>query len=247
MAPLSRFSDRAADYAKYRPSYPVAAIAAILDELGNPSELMAADIGAGTGISARLLAERGVQVLAIEPNAAMRQAAAPHPLVEFREATAEQTNLPDASIDLVISCQAFHWFDPRLSLPEFHRILKPSGRLALVWNERDESDVFTADYSHLIRKMSDDHPAEKRLDSVKPLLASSHFVHVHRHIFTSRQALDLSGLIGRVQSVSYLPREGAAYQQLVSGLQELYDRWADDRGLIYLVYCTSVYLAEPTS
>lgn len=246
MAPLSRFSDRATDYAKYRPSYPAAAIAAIFDGLGNPSELLAADIGAGTGISARLLAERGVRVLAIEPNAAMRQAATPHPLVEFRQATAEQTGLPDASVDLVISCQAFHWFDPKLSLPEFHRILKPSGRLALVWNERDESDAFTADYSHLIRKLSDDHPAEKRLNSVKPLLTNLQFVHARRHTFASRQPFDLSGLIGRAQSVSYLPREGILHQQLISGLRELHQRWADDGGLVYLVYCTSVYLAEPT-
>lgn len=245
MAPLSRFSDRAVDYAKYRPGYPAAAIATILDGLGNPSELVAADIGAGTGISARLLAERGVHVLAIEPNAAMRQAAVPHPLVEFRQATAEQTNLPDAAVNLVISCQAFHWFDPKLSLPEFHRILKPSGRLALVWNERDQSDAFTADYSHLIRQMSDNHPAENRLNSVKPLLSDPQFVHARRHTFASRQTFDLASLIGRAQSVSYLPREGTLHQQLTSGLRELHQRWADDCGLVYLIYCTSVYLAEP--
>lgn len=245
MAPLSRFSDRATDYAKYRPSYPATAIAVILDGLGNPSELVAADVGAGTGISARLLAEQGVRVLAIEPNAAMRQAAAPHPLVGFSEATAEQTGLPDASVDLVISCQAFHWFDPRVSLPEFHRILKPSGRLALVWNERDQSDKFTADYSRLICRVSDDHMAEKRLNSVKPFLASPDFIHARRYTFASRQELDLPGLIGRTQSTSYLPLEGSAYQQLVDGLQELYDRWAGDRGLVDLIYCTSVYLAEP--
>lgn len=247
MAPLSRFSDRATDYAKYRPGYPAAAIAVILNGLSDPSQLVAADIGAGTGISARLLADRGVRVLAIEPNAAMRQVATLHPLVEFREATAEQTGLSDGSVDLVISCQAFHWFDPGLSLPEFHRILKPSGRLALVWNERDESDAFTADYSHLIRKLSDDHPAEKRLDSVKPLLINPQFVHVRRHTFASRQTFDLPDLIGRTQSTSYLPREGTLHQQLISSLQALYQRWAGDRGLVDLVYCTSVYLAEPMS
>ena len=75
MNPLSRFSDRAADYAKYRPSYPEEAIATIMEGLGNPSQLVAADIGAGTGISSRLLAERGVRVLAIEPNTEMREAA----------------------------------------------------------------------------------------------------------------------------------------------------------------------------
>lgn len=247
MAPLSRFSDRAADYAKYRPSYPAAAISTILDGLGNPTQLVAADIGAGTGISARLLAEHGVHVLAIEPNTAMRGAATPYPLVEFREATAEQTNLEDTSVDLVVCFQAFHWFNPSQTLPEFRRILKPSGRVALVWSERDETDEFTADYSCLIRTTSDYHPAEKRRNSVKPFLTSSQFVHTRHHTFSSKQALDLPGLIGRARSTSYLPREGTAYQQLVSSLQTSYDHWADEHGFVYLIYCTSVYLAEPSA
>ena len=125
MNPLGRFSDRASDYVKYRPSYPAAAIDAILDGLGEPSQLTAADIGAGTGISSRLLAQRGVRVLAIEPNAEMRQAADPHALVEFRAGNSEATNLPDTSIDLVTCFQSFHWFNPVLTLPEFRRILKP--------------------------------------------------------------------------------------------------------------------------
>ncbi len=261
MAPLSRFSDRAVDYAKYRPSYPAAAIAAILDELGNPSQLVAADVGAGTGISAHLLAERGVHVLAIEPNAAMREVAASHPLIEFCEATAEQTGLPDASVDLVVSCQAFHWFDPALSLLEFRRILRPSGRLALVWNQRDEDDPFTADYSRLIRTASDYHPAEKRLEAVKPLLTSSHFARVRHYTFAYKQELDRTELIGRTQSTSYLPRTGPAHQQLVSDLQALYDRWAGNSSgetqgdsseetqrecdHVYLIYRTNVFLAEP--
>lgn len=79
--PQSRFSDRAQDYAKYRPSYPSEAIDCIL--AGLETSGIAADIGAGTGISSRLLADRGVKVIAIEPNAAMKQAAESHPLVEF--------------------------------------------------------------------------------------------------------------------------------------------------------------------
>lgn len=62
MNPLSRFADRADDYAKYRPSYPAATIDTILEGLTNLSQLVAADMGAGTGISSRLLAERGIRV-----------------------------------------------------------------------------------------------------------------------------------------------------------------------------------------
>lgn len=245
MNPLDRFSDRAQDYAKYRPSYPKQAIATILEGLGNLSPLVAADIGAGTGISSRLLAQQGVRVFAIEPNEAMREAASPHPLVEFRDGTAEATNLPDASVDLVTCFQAFHWFNPEPTLAEFHRILKPSGRLAVVWNDRDKEDEFTQKYTRLVQIASNHHPAESRLVSVDPLLESSFFPNVHRYTFTYRQELDREGLIGRAMSVSYVPREGEALEQLITGLEELYNREHNENGLVYMTYCTSVYLAAP--
>jgi ubiquinone/menaquinone biosynthesis C-methylase UbiE len=243
--PLNRFSERAADYVKYRPSYPGVAIDKILEGLESPPQLVAADVGAGTGISSRLLAEREVRVLAIEPNAEMRQAAKPHQLVDLRDVTAEATGLPDASVDLVTCFQSFHWFQPQPTLQEFHRILKPSGRLAVVWNERDRHDEFTATYTRLIQIASNYHPAEQRRVAVEPLLTSPLFPHVQQHIFAYRQNVDLAGLIGRAMSTSYIPRAGAAHQQLVSDLQQLYESNCDRDGLVSLVYSTSVFLAQP--
>src|SRR5262245_30605191 len=89
MRPTERFEDRAADYSRFRPSYPAAAIDAAFAGLGAPPTLVAADVGAGTGISSRLLASRGARVIAIEPNAKMRAAAGPHPFVEWRDGRAE--------------------------------------------------------------------------------------------------------------------------------------------------------------
>jgi len=243
MNPQERFSERAADYAKYRPSYPAAAINTILAGLDHAVPLLAADIGAGTGISSRLLAERGVRVIAIEPNLEMRQAASPHPLVEFHNGSAENTNLADASVDLVVCLQSFHWFDPTPTLREFRRILKSSGRLAVVWNDRDCSDEFTQGYTRLVQTASNNHPAQSRLVAVEPLLASLLFPHVHCHTFTYQQALDADSIIGRAMSVSYIPRSGLVQQQLVADLQELYHRFRNQNGLVYLVYRTSVYLA----
>lgn len=242
MNSLNRFSNRAKDYAKYRPSYPAAAIDLILEGLGQPSQLVAADVGAGTGISSRLLAERGVKVLAIEPNSAMRQAAI-HPLIELRDATAEATRLNDASVDLVTCFQAFHWFNPELALLEFRRILKPSRRLALVWNERDSNDKFTASYSQLIQIASNNHPAEQRRVAVDPLLTSPYFTNEH-YTFTYIQKVNLSGLIGRAMSTSYIPQEGAMHQQLVADLQQLYERNCDRDHCVSLVYRTAVFLAQ---
>ncbi|BCL37856.1 class I SAM-dependent methyltransferase [Nostoc sp. MS1] len=242
LKPLDRFSDRAEAYVKYRPSYPAAAIDTLLDGLSSP--VVAADIGAGTGISSRLLAERGVRVIAIEPNAAMREAAEPHPLVEFREGTAESTQIADNSVDLVTCFQAFHWFNPEPTLLEFHRILKPSGRLAVVWNNRDKEDALTAEYSRIVREASNNHPAESRMQSVEPLLTTPHFTNIREYTFIYRQELDLTGLIGRAMSVSYLPSEGAAYEQAIADLQDLYQQFRNDQGLVYMVYRTSVHLGE---
>lgn len=242
MNPLDRFSDLAGDYVKYRPSYPAGAIDRILQGLDRP---VVVDLGAGTGIASRLLADRGVRVLAIEPNGAMRTAAAAHPLVEFRDGTAEETHLPDASVDLVVCCQAFHWFNPLLCLPEFRRILKETGRLALMWNDRDRSDSFTRSYSELVRVASDNHPAEKRVVSTEPLLNSLLFTNFRCHNFSHKQEFDRAGLIGRAQSTSYLLRTGSLYHKLVSDLQQLHGDWVDERGFVYLLYRTSLYLADP--
>ncbi|MBW4559475.1 MAG: class I SAM-dependent methyltransferase [Trichormus sp. ATA11-4-KO1] len=242
--PLHRFSDRSEDYVKYRPSYPDAAIDLVLQGLSSTSQLVAADIGAGTGIASRLLAERGVNVIAIEPNTAMRKAAETHPLIEFRDGTAEATKLPDKSVDLVTCFQAFHWFNPERSLFEFHRILKPSGRLAVVWNNRDKDDVLTAEYSRIVRAASNNHPAESRMQSVAPLLTNPHFINISEYTFTYRQELNLVGLIGRAMSSSYVPREGAAHNQFISELENLYQQFHNEQGFVHMVYRTSVHIGE---
>ena len=238
--PLNRFSDRASHYAKYRPSYPAEAIDQIFAGLGEPAQLAAADIGAGTGISSRLLANRGVTVWAIEPNSEMSAAAETHPQVTYQVATAEQTGLPNVSIDLVTCFHSFHWFDPKPTLAEFRRILKPSGRLALVWNNRDLNDPFTHEYGELMQRASNKHSA---LDRPEVFPENPNFINVREFCFLSQQALDQTGLIGNAKSRSYIPQAGLDYERLLVGLNGLYERWADE-GLVYLKYQTKVFLAS---
>jgi ubiquinone/menaquinone biosynthesis C-methylase UbiE len=244
--PQGRFTNRAEDYAKYRPSYPSAVIDRILAEFGNRSLVIAADIGAGTGISSRLLADRGVKVFAIEPNSAMKEVAEAHPLVEFHDGQAENTQLPDASIDLVTCFQAFHWFDPKPTLKEFARILNPQGKIALVWNDRDVDgeDNFTREHDRLITKASNHSPVLNRLDGKSNLQISSYFSQVVHHIFPYQQVFDLQSLIGLAMSASYLPQTGTAHQKLVTDLTNLYQKYQDAQDLVYLQYKTSLYLAE---
>jgi SAM-dependent methyltransferase len=242
--PTARFSDRAADYVKFRPTYPSAAIDAILQGLGDRSQLTAADIGAGTGISARLLAARGIRVIAIEPNAAMRSAAEPHPLIEVRDGAAEATGLPESSLDLVLCAQAFHWFRPEPALAEFRRILRPSGRLALMWNDRDPADAATAAYGRAVILASGHDPAANPRVTPDPLFRSRLFRNTRELIFPNHQTLDLQGLIGRALSASYIPRSGPAHDGLMADLRSLHEARADTHGLVRLIYLTRVFMAE---
>ncbi|KAB8330916.1 class I SAM-dependent methyltransferase [Scytonema tolypothrichoides VB-61278] len=241
--PLRRFCHRAPDYAKYRPSYPAAAIDVILEGMETQSPIVAADVGAGTGISSRLLAERGVRVLAIEPNADMRQAAAPHPLVEFREGTAEATGLHDASVDLVTCFQSFHWFNPEPTLLEFNRILKPSGRVAAVWNNWDKNDKFTGHYIQLIQTASN-YPQDDKHRTTVESLASYHLIDIKQCVFTYTQDVDLTRLIGLTKSHSIIPRSGEVLQQLIFDLQQLHAQFCDEHGMVSLLYSTSLFLAK---
>src|SRR3954469_6640718 len=125
MDTVHRFDDRAEDYVKYRPGYPAPAIDAIVGGLGDPRRLTAADVGAGTGISARLLGDRGVHVIAVEPGGAMRGAAEPHVNVVWLAGTADATGLASASVDIVVCAQSFHWFQRHEAVAEFARVLKP--------------------------------------------------------------------------------------------------------------------------
>lgn len=167
---LAYFSGRSGDYEAYRPVYPPKAIDAIVAELGSPAQLVAADVGAGTGIGSRLLAERGVRVIAIEPNADMRSAVTTHPGVQFLEGTAEALPLDTASVDLVTSFQAFHWFDFTKSLQEFRRVLKPGGRLALIWSLWNQHDTVSKEYTRLVFEASKHQPNQVNQLSITSLV-----------------------------------------------------------------------------
>ena len=150
-----RFTNRVENYVKYRPHYPLE----IIDFLKNENILTAktkiADIGSGTGISTKLFLENGNKVFGVEPNPEMRKAAENflknYPKFESINGTAENTTLENESIDMIISGQAFHWFDKEKCKPEFERILKKDGYLILFWNEKTESNEFMRSYYDLLK------------------------------------------------------------------------------------------------
>ena len=248
--PTSRFSDRAADYVKYRPTYPGAAIDAILEGLGDPRVLTAADVGAGTGISSRLLAARGVSVMAVEPNCAMRTAGQEQPLpggaprITWIAGAGERTTLDTASVELVLCAQSFHWFEPVFALREFHRILRPRGRAAFMWNVGDMRDDFTRAYREAFTLVSDEHRVQEEWHLDTSIVDKTGlFGPVRLQTFPNSQVLDLPGLLGRALSASYAPKSGPAHEVLSRLLTDLHAKFAR-RGEVMMRYRTDVYLAD---
>lgn len=129
-------------------------------------------------------------------------------------------------------------------MPEFRRILQPSGKLAIVWNLRDRTDELTLAYTQIAKTGSNRHPAEKRDRSIEPLLASSDFTNIQTCDFVHKQDVDLQGLIGRAKSASYIPKSGPQLQKIISDLTEIYQSHCGNKSFVSLVYKTRVYLAE---
>ena len=134
-------------YERGRPPYPAAAI----DWLIPAHAARVADVGAGTGKLTRQLRERGLDVIAVEPSAGMReQLRRAVPEVPVVGGTAEQIPLADGTVDVVLVAQAWHWFDPERAVPEVARVLAPGGRLGLLWNRRVEDEDWVAELSTVI-------------------------------------------------------------------------------------------------
>ena len=245
MKPLTRFTDRVADYVRFRPDYPEAALDAIVGGLGYAGMLTVADIGAGTGILSWQIAARGALVVAVEPNEEMRKAVASHDRILLQDGTAEVTGLKDESVDLVVCGQAFHWFDPVFALPEIRRVLRGLGRLALIWNVRDADDPVMRGYSEALREASGDHPAQRMGVPIEVISGSEHFANVRELVFPHHQRLGAEGLIGRARSASYCPQEGPLFDKLGEDLRRVHAMHADESGLVTLRYKTRVVLAEP--
>ena len=244
---VARFNDRAADYVRFRPSYPAAAIDAILDGLAPPERLVAADVGAGTGISARLLGERGVRVIAVEPGEAMRGAAALHPRVEWVSGSAQATGLAAASVDLVLCAQSFHWFHNAEAIAEFARILVPGGRLAIMWNRRSTTDPLTAGFRQAILDSGGEIAAERMPFEPEIVSHGGLFTPCVRQAWPNAQRLDRDGLIGRAHSASSVPKTGEAGERLLDLLRTLHARYADGDGFVTLVYETEVFRCIKTA
>lgn len=248
--PTARFSDRVADYIRYRPGYPAAVVDTLAAHCNWSGPMEIADLGSGTGLSALGFLDRCHRVYGVEPNAEMRAAAeellADRPGFVSIDGRAEATTLAPASVDLVLSAQAFHWFDIPAAANETRRILRPDGFAAVVWNlRRTHGSRFLDGYEALLQTFGTDYAAvsERYAD---PLALAHYFggVAYREYRFDHVQYFDYDGLKGRLLSSSYTPPPGhPRHEPMIEALERLHAQTAIDSRVAF-EYDTCLYVSD---
>lgn len=245
-----RFSDRAGDYVRARPSYPHA-IVECLETAGalRPGQIVV-DIGVGTGLSAEPFLRRGYTVIGVDPNVQMRNAGdrqlRRYACYRSVAGAAEDTTLPDGAADLVTAGQAFHWFDVPRAAIEARRILRPGGWAALIWNDRQSTGsaflagyeallrTYGTDYAKLIHRHIDDKGIARFFAPAQAALAT----------FDNPRALEREDLLALAGSASYLPAAGdPRHATMLLALNTLFDSHAMN-GAVQMVYRTRMHYAQ---
>lgn len=186
------FGAEAAAYERGRPSYPPEAIDWLLPT--NARDVL--DLGAGTGKLTTRLVERGLDVVAVDPIPEMLELLTDSlPDTPALLGTAEDIPLPDDSVDAVLVAQAWHWFDPERAIKEVARVLRPGGRLGLVWNTSDERMGWVKDLGRIIGH--EDDPFSHNVTLSEP------FGHIERHQVEWTNYLTPQAVIDLVASRSY--------------------------------------------
>jgi ubiquinone/menaquinone biosynthesis C-methylase UbiE len=241
--PQSRPFERVADvYERARPEYPAEAVAWIVEELDLRAGRTVLDLGAGTGKLTRALVQTGAHVIAVEPGEQMlAELRRVLPDVETRLGPAEAIPLADDSVDAVTVGQAFHWFRHDEAVPELHRVLRPGGAVALIWNSRDQERPLQREISELIKPfIPEGRPPVGH--SARALEQSELFGAVERRVFPFVQQLDADGVADRIASVSFVaaapPGRRAELDRKLRGVVTARG------GIVDFAYLTEVYVAR---
>jgi SAM-dependent methyltransferase len=204
-AALQGFSRAAPNYVRGRPGYPDELLLWLRQRLQLGPQSTVVDLGAGTGKFSQLLLRTGADVVAVEPVDAMRaQLLDSISGLSVIAGTAQSMPLESASVDAVVCAQAFHWFASSEALREIRRVLRPGGKLGLVWNVRDESVDWVAAISAIIAPHQGDAPRFnsgqwRRLFPNELFSDPEEFSVTHQHIGPAKQVIT-----DRFLSVSFI-------------------------------------------
>jgi SAM-dependent methyltransferase len=243
---VERFSNRVENYVRYRPGYPQEVLELLREKANLRRSSVLADIGSGTGISARLFLENGNQVYGVEPNAKMRAAAEEFlkdfPNFKSVDGTSENTTLENETVDLVVAAQAFHWFDRAKTREEFRRILRAGGHAVLIWNERRlDANEFLREYESFLIEFGTDYEQSRHDHLAENIFDEFFQAGFQKRVFQNIQTLDFEGLKGRALSASYIPtEENPRFGEMIKTLESLFTKHQKN-DTIQISYDTNVY------
>lgn len=241
--------DRAGDsYERGRPEYPQEAIEFLVNNLQINKSSMVVDLGAGTGKFTKLIIPYSDNVIAIEPVEGMRNKfSSLYPEIKMLNGSAEKIPLEDKSADVVFVAQAFHWFNGPKALQEIYRVLKPKGRLGLIWNARDESKTWVAEMTRIIDPHEGGAPRYKSMNWKQAFDSTTLFSKLKFQHFNYIQVGDVETIVDRVGSISFisaLPTDDKS--RVLNQVRAMVTTHPETKNLleIKLPYRTDVYWCE---
>ncbi len=242
---INRFDGKGEIYAKARPKYAEGLFEYFKSTLNIAAGSVFADIGSGTGIFTGQLLNCGYKVFAVEPNGDMRRKAE-EKLSQNKSFISvigndRNTGLPDKSVDFLTAAQSFHWFDETAFKKECSRILKPGGKIIIVYNLRDEgADCIKALIELRGKYSSEFHGFSNGMSGKRCVAFFDGKCKIYRTDNT--QIYDRQGYIDRVLSSSYSLKEtDGRYEEYLTDIHKIFDAFSKN-GLIAVPIDTVAYI-----
>jgi ubiquinone/menaquinone biosynthesis C-methylase UbiE len=239
------FQSASRAYERGRPEYPAESVELLVRELAIGPGRTIIDLGAGTGKFTRLLTPTSSNLIAIEPLVAMRERfreACPN--IQVLDGRAEAIPLPDASVDAVVVAQAFHWFDGSAALAEIARVLKPKGKLGLIWHVRDNRVDWVSELATLTDEYQGNTPRYRTMEWRRAFEHTSRFSDLRSATFSYIHRCTIEMMLDRVASTSFvaaLPEQER--EVLLANVQRLLGGHPATHGrdIIEMPYLTNVF------
>lgn len=243
----NKFDEKGSVYAKARPSYPEELFLYLVSKSIIDKDKTVADIGSGTGIFTAQLSPFAKMVFAVEPNADMRNKAkdklSRYSNISSVNAAAEDTSLSESSVDLITVAQAFHWFDRASFKKECKRILKPSGKVLLVWNDRDiKSEVIKDNFAVNKKFCPNFKGSSNGMDFSKESFKDFFDGEYEVREFDNSLVYERDTFIARSLSSSYAPKEtDIQYAEYINAIEAVFEKHQVNGNVIY-PYITRCYI-----
>lgn len=237
------------DYSKYRPTYPTELFDFLSLEYDMKNKVIV-ELGAGTGKFSKIASSYCNKIYYVEPNVDMINKGKEYcnecNNIVYINKSAEFTELPENSADIIFAVQSFHWFDKQKLKQEVSKILKPNGNFAIVWNDwEDENNKFSIDYFKYISswntKLTGKKYQHKNEDDRKNFFKNGEY---KTYTFIHSKNYTLEMLIGLSKSLSYAPKENSEfYNEFIDGITSIFDKYKND-GVVCFDFHTEMYIGK---